>query len=75
MAVTDHGTLISNPSLTGASRGTAPLSLWQLLTLWRTRRQLRALDPAQLRDIGITPDEARTEARRPVWDVPATWRH
>ena len=33
----------------------------------RTRRDLADLEPHLLRDIGVTPDEARREARLPFW--------
>lgn len=39
----------------------------------RQRRHLADLDDALLRDIGLTRDEARAEASRPVWDVPESW--
>ncbi|ETX29218.1 DUF1127 domain-containing protein [Roseivivax isoporae] len=42
--------------------------------LARSRRDLGRLDAARLDDLGIDPADARTEARRPAWDVPATWR-
>lgn len=45
-----------------------------LLTLWRSRRRLDDLDDHLLQDIGLSRDIARTEARRPVWDVPRHWR-
>lgn len=37
--------------------------------LRHTRRQLLALDPAQLRDVGLTRFDAVREARRPFWDA------
>jgi hypothetical protein len=40
---------------------------------WRQRRHLSELDDALLKDIGVSRDQADTEARRPVWDVPAHW--
>ena len=43
------------------------------LALRRQRLHLAALDEAQLRDIGLSADQARAEAKRPVWDVPAHW--
>ncbi|PTW51364.1 MULTISPECIES: DUF1127 domain-containing protein [Rhodovulum] len=43
------------------------------LSAARQRRQLIELDDRQLRDIGLTAEEARAEARRPVWDVPQNW--
>ena len=42
--------------------------------VWLTRRALARLTSAQLRDVGVTQDEADREASRPVWDVPANWR-
>lgn len=45
-----------------------------MLALRRQRRDLLAMDAHQLRDLGLTPDQARAEALRPVWDVPQTWR-
>lgn len=39
----------------------------------RSRKALARLDPHLLRDIGLTHDEARTEAARPLWDPPAHW--
>ena len=50
---------------------------WQALRgaldLRRSRQALADLDDHLLRDIGLTRDEAREEAERPVWDAPATW--
>lgn len=39
----------------------------------RQRRRLAELDDDMLRDIGLTREDARAEARRPIWDVPQTW--
>ena len=50
------------------------ISLLSLLTLWRSRQQLKSLDERALDDIGISRHEAATEANRPIWDVPHTWR-
>lgn len=49
-------------------------SLRQLYTVWRSRRALAALDEAALNDIGVSFRDAQTEANRPFWDVPQTWR-
>ncbi|MEO0485826.1 MAG: DUF1127 domain-containing protein [Pseudomonadota bacterium] len=49
-------------------------TLWTLLTLARSRADLRKLDARGLQDIGLTAEDARTEADRPLWDVPAAWR-
>jgi uncharacterized protein YjiS (DUF1127 family) len=53
---------------------TSPLA-WLLacLALRRQRLHLAELDERQLRDIGVTPDQMRAEANRPIWDVPAHW--
>ena len=40
----------------------------------RSRRGLRRLDDHLLRDIGLTRQEAETEASRAAWDVPSHWR-
>jgi uncharacterized protein YjiS (DUF1127 family) len=34
---------------------------------YRQRRQLMEMDYHQLKDIGITPEEAEQEARKPIW--------
>lgn len=35
------------------------------------RRALAAADPATLRDLGLTEEQAQREAARPFWDMPA----
>jgi uncharacterized protein YjiS (DUF1127 family) len=45
-----------------------------MMGLRRQRARLVHLDAHLLHDIGITAEEARTEATRPAWDVPAHWR-
>ncbi|MBT25436.1 DUF1127 domain-containing protein [Thalassobius sp. S69A] len=57
-----------------ASRGSVLARLMGLLALRRQRAQLARLDDAALRDIGLTREEARQEASRPVWDSPDFWR-
>lgn len=56
----------------------APRAAWRpvarLRTLFgvqRERRALERLDPALLDDIGVSAEEARREAARPIWDAPA----
>ena len=56
-----------------ATRGLGRMML-SLLGLIRSRKALSDLDDHLLRDIGVTEEEARREAKRPVWDVPSTWR-
>lgn len=43
-------------------------------TALRQRQQLSRLDDAALADIGLTRDEALSEATSPLWDVPVAWR-
>ena len=52
----------------------ARVTLRDLFDLARSRRALARLDDARLEDLGITPMEADTEARRPFWDIPSHWR-
>ncbi|ARE38826.1 hypothetical protein RGUI_0685 [Rhodovulum sp. P5] len=57
--------------------GVSPVQLVRRIALGlraaEQRRRLATLDPALLRDIGLTPEDALAEARRPVWDVPSSW--
>jgi uncharacterized protein YjiS (DUF1127 family) len=34
---------------------------------YRQRKQLMEMDYRQLKDIGITPEQAEQEARKPIW--------
>ncbi|QXI41033.1 DUF1127 domain-containing protein [Pseudomonas xantholysinigenes] len=46
----------------------ADLGRWGLmLHRWRTRRALLQLDDRQLRDIGLTWEQAWREGRKPFW--------
>ncbi|MEM9969634.1 MAG: DUF1127 domain-containing protein [Pseudomonadota bacterium] len=63
-----------------AIRGTQPRKgfarfIFSILRLGKSRQDLRKLDDHLLRDLGITREEAKKEADRPIWDVPANWRH
>lgn len=51
--------------------GIGRLSVLSWLRVARERRRLARLDREQLRDIGITPEEARREISRHFWDIPA----
>lgn len=46
-------------------------ALGRLVALWRrratTRTHLADLDPRMLRDVGLEPEAARREARKPFW--------
>ncbi|MDB5413006.1 MAG: hypothetical protein JWR10_1341 [Rubritepida sp.] len=46
--------------------------LEHLMRFWRaydTRTRLAELDEHMLRDIGVSPEQARREANRPPWDI------
>ena len=62
---------------TGYGRCTRPTSLvariLTFLSINRERHHLNALDDHLLRDIGLTRDEAETEAKRSAWDAPERW--
>lgn len=53
--------------------GVRPAALLRFLRLAlavrRERQELKELPPCLLSDIGVTPDEARIEASRSMWDV------
>lgn len=49
------------------------LRLARLLDLWRSRQALARLDATALEDIGLSSKQAKTEASRPIWDVPENW--
>ena len=59
-------------------RGPAPISLLKMLhwlgtacrlgrERYRQRRQLMEMDDRQLKDIGVTREQAEQEARKPIW--------
>lgn len=52
--------------------------LWSLiraaLTTQRQRHELARLDDRSLLDLGLTRDQVRQEAKRPIWDQPNTAR-
>lgn len=48
--------------------------LAELAALYRQRRALRRMEAAQLDDLGLSAEEARREADKPIWDIPAHWR-
>ncbi|MEZ5777946.1 MAG: DUF1127 domain-containing protein [Paracoccaceae bacterium] len=47
--------------------------LGQMRNVRRQRLDLRDMSDRQLRDIGLTRDEAEAEAERPLWDLPTIW--
>lgn len=66
-------TCSSSPNSTNKARSIVDI-IARTYGLWRSRRALARLTAAQLKDVGVSPSEARNEANRPVWDVPANWR-
>lgn len=40
---------------------------------YRSRVQLGQLEAHQLEDIGVSPEEAKSETMRNFWDVPSHW--
>lgn len=46
----------------------------QIIETRGQRRALRQLNWDALNDLGLTYEDAKREAGRPFWDVPATWR-
>lgn len=58
---------------TGLSSVKTP-SFSNLAALRRQRKALVRLDDVALRDMGLTRVQADLEAKRSLWDVPASWR-
>ena len=54
-------------------RGPTLSGLVRAYAAWQQRKRLATLDDATLRDIGLTREQARAEATRPVWNAPAQW--
>jgi len=64
----------SSPALRRPGFGRALKALARWRALRHERLALAELDAHRLRDIGISPEEARREALRPFWDGPSYWR-
>ncbi|MDQ7069705.1 MAG: hypothetical protein Q9M48_02995 [Rhodobacterales bacterium] len=65
----------TNCAATTAKRVSLASRLAHLLRTFEQRAALARLDHARLCDIGVTPEDAQTESRRALWDVPAHWRN
>lgn len=49
----------------------SPVELLALaLEVSKERRALSSATPEQLADMGLSPEQARIEAARPIWDLP-----
>jgi uncharacterized protein YjiS (DUF1127 family) len=48
-------------------------TITQMIALRRQRQHLDRLSDEQLKDIGVTRDQAEAEARRKAWDAPNFW--
>jgi uncharacterized protein YjiS (DUF1127 family) len=66
-------TYITATHCSSASRLSLVARISQSYDIWRQRQQLRRLDDAALKDIGISRAQAHFEANRPIWDAPETW--
>lgn len=64
---------VSTPARRPALLSRLATFLARTAALGRQRRRLAGLGPRDLRDIGVTAAQARTEAARPAWDAPAHW--
>jgi uncharacterized protein YjiS (DUF1127 family) len=58
----------------GRSLSRLPARLMEIVAVSRSRKQLALLDDRLLHDIGLTRDQALTEASRPGWDAPSHWK-
>ncbi len=67
-------TVITSSRSAARSSARRTTTLGRLFGIWRQRQALRRLDADALQDIGISRADAETEARRPFWDAPHTWR-
>lgn len=62
----ETGTTTTRPGLSSVWSGLIH-AMGRAMDRWRQRRDLHELTDDQLRDIGVTRQEARREAARPFW--------
>jgi len=68
-------TTCNTPARTFAKqRPSAVKMIAHMFAAQNQRRALRNLDSAALNDLGLSYEDAKAEANRPFWDVPANWR-
>lgn len=72
MTMTATATAVVTSRATRIGRALGRLS--DMIALSRQRAELAALDTDRLADLGLSRTDARNEARRKPWDVPAHWR-
>ncbi len=58
----------TKPGVTSLLRGFA-----NRISTRKQRAALAALDADQLKDLGLSREQALREAKRPVWDAPLHW--
>ena len=69
--ITDN---VCSPSVAARpARGSVAKFVTAALATYRSRRKLAQLAPHMLEDIGLSAQDARFEAERPVWNVPHSW--
>ena len=69
----DFGYTATRPSILSSLLGALP-HLRVAPAVAASRARLADMDDAMLADIGLSRGQARAEAARPIWDVPANWR-
>ena len=70
-AISNH--LDCTPKPLRRQGGSIMSRIFGIEALWRSRQILGTLDQSRLDDIGRTPEEAKAEARKGIWDGPAHW--
>lgn len=70
-ATAPHSALITG--LVSKRRPGILKTVTNMAQLYKERRALASLDAAALADIGVSRQEAASEAQRPVWDAPNYW--
>ena len=68
-------TMLALPRLMEIRFGRVSPHLRRLAALRRQRNALSHLEDYMLDDIGVSRREAESEAERPIWDVPTSWRY
>jgi uncharacterized protein YjiS (DUF1127 family) len=72
--ISSHPTHVTHAPHRGSLAMRALRAFVRMTHLSAQRRALSHLDLYLLNDIGVSPEEARREAARPVWDAPSHWQ-